>query len=338
MIPWHEFESVLTPALNARDFMLDAKHETGLRLFNGFIEGYPELVIDCFANTMVIYNHYAAGDEPLIWLPSLAGLLTERYPWATCGILKSRRASALEARHGILLWGQKPARRVKEHHIWYALDLMMNQDSSFYLDTRLLRLWLKNEAHGLDVLNTFAYTGSLGAAAAAGGAKKVVQMDLNRRFLNLAKDTYSLNGLPVQKADFRCGDFFPLTAQMKRKKEEFDLVIVDPPFFSSTGAGRVNLVSESQRVINKVRPLVRDGGRLVVINNALFLSGQDYLAAIDDLCRDGYLIRENILPVDTDFCGFEQTRKNNFPVDPAPFNHPTKIVVLRVHRKQHEIV
>lgn len=38
------------------------------------------------------------------------------------------------------------------------------------------------------MLNTFAYTGSLGVAACAGGTRRVVQVDLNRRFLDLARD------------------------------------------------------------------------------------------------------------------------------------------------------
>jgi 23S rRNA (cytosine1962-C5)-methyltransferase len=78
----------------------------------------------------------------------------------------------------------------------------LNADSSLYLDTRLLRAWASEHLGGKRVLNTFAYTGSLGVAAQAGGAARVVQLDLNRRFLNLAKDSYTLNGFPIHKSDF----------------------------------------------------------------------------------------------------------------------------------------
>jgi 23S rRNA (cytosine1962-C5)-methyltransferase len=181
------------------------------------------------------------------------------------------------------------------------------------------------------VLNTFAYTGSLGVAATAGGASRVVQTDRGRAFLNLAKDSYSLNGFPVHKADFVAGDFFPVIARFKATGQTFDCVILDPPFFSSTPKGRVDLVHESARLINKVRPLVNDGGTLMAINNALYVSGGEYMRTLEELCADGYLSIRELIPVPEDFIGYERVGK---PVtDPAPFNHSTKIAVLDVKRK-----
>src|SRR6266540_416272 len=101
------------------------------------------------------------------------------------------------------------------------IDLTMNRDASFYLDTRNLRQWLIKNMRGKSVLNTFAYTGSLGTAAMAGGASHVVQVDLNRQFLNLSKDSYTLNGFPIQKGDFIAADFFPAIGKFKRIGESF---------------------------------------------------------------------------------------------------------------------
>lgn len=91
--------------------------------------------------------------------------------------------------------------------------------------------------------------------------------------------------------------------------------------------------TNSARLINKVRPLVNDGGTLVAINNALFLSGKEYMETLDSLCADGYLEIERIIPIPEDFTGYPQTRVELPLVDPAPFNHATKIAVLRVRRK-----
>ena len=113
----------------------------------------------------------------------------------------------------------------------------------------------------------------------------------------------------------------------------FDCVIVDPPFFSKTQKGVVDLVGDSMRVINKVRPLVKDGGFLIAVNNALFLSGAEYLAGLEKLCEDGYLRIEHIIPVPQDIAGYHSTIQTPPPRDPAPFNHPTKIVILGVKRK-----
>jgi 23S rRNA (cytosine1962-C5)-methyltransferase len=165
------------------------------------------------------------------------------------------------------------------------------------------------------------------------GAKRVVHLDLNRSFLNVAKTSYTLNGFPIDKKDFISGDFFPHVSRLKRTGAQFDCVFIDPPFFSSTDKGTVDLANDSQRLINKVRPLVADGGWLVTVNNALFLSGRDYMAMLEELCTDGYLHVEILIPVPEDFTGYPETRVGEFVTDPAPFNHPTKIAVLRVKRK-----
>jgi 23S rRNA (cytosine1962-C5)-methyltransferase len=229
-----------------------------------------------------------------------------------------------------LLFGDKLDFRVKEHGIWYAIDLTMNRDASFYLDTRNLRKWLIEKMKGKSVLNTFAYTGSLGVAAMAGGASRVVQTDRNRQFLNLAKDSHSLNGFPIHKTDFIAQDFFPTVAKLKSTKQLFDCVIIDPPFFSTTPKGKVDLENGSTRLINKVRPLINDGGTLITINNALYVSGKEYMQTLESLCKDGYLSIRELIPVPADFIGDTTTD----PItDPTPFNHSTKIAVLDVKRK-----
>jgi 23S rRNA (cytosine1962-C5)-methyltransferase len=222
---------------------------------------------------------------------------------------------------------------VLEHGVWYAVDLRMNRDASLYLDTRNLRLWARDNLRGKTVLNTFAYTGSLGVAALAGGAKCVIQMDLNRQFLNLAKTSYTLNGFPVYKEDFVSADFWLEVSRLKRKGERFDCVFLDPPFFSTTSKGELDLNTDSPRLINKVRPLINDGGWLVSINNALYVSGKEYLAALQALCVDGYLKIAALIPVPGDMTGFAETRTGSPVSDPAPFNHSTKIAILEVRRK-----
>ena len=90
-------------------------------------------------------------------------------------------------------------------------------------------------------------------------------------------------------------------------------------------------VHESARLINKVRPLVRDGGTLIAINNALFVSGADYMRTLEDLCQDGYLQLTELISVPDDVIGYSKIAPPM--TDPSPFNHSTKIAVLRVRRK-----
>ena len=324
---------LLERAVQARAQFFDSPHESAFRLFNGFLEGDPDVVIDLYAQTLVLHNYAQDPNSSAVKLQEAQAWLLQRFPWIRCVVLKTRAAAEMQDQRGRIVYGQNPDRQVREYGVWYALDLTLNIDASLYLDTRGLRRWAIDHLAGMKVLNTFAYTGSLGVAAYAGGAERVVQLDRNARFLQMAKQSYALNQFSVHSGDFLTGDFWPLVSQLKRRQELFDCVFIDPPFFSVTSGGRVDLVSQSMRVINKVRPLVGHQGFLVTINNALFVSGAEYKAMLDELCADGYLSIEELIPVPLDFTGTPQSRSGVLPVDPAPFNHSTKIAVLRVRRK-----
>jgi len=327
----------LAAALEARRTLLPPDDTGALRLFNGFYEGWPDVVADLYGQTLVLFNYAAqpAALEPA--LTAAAEFYRQALPGLRCGVVKTRAAADPADRRGRLIFGSAPADRICEDGVWYALDLRLNQDASFYLDTRALRQWLRENLRGKTVLNTFAYTGSLGAAAWAGGAARVLQTDLNPRFLALARQSCQLNGFATADQDFAAGDFFRQVGALRRAGARFDCAILDPPFFSVTTAGRVDLLSESTRLINKLRPLIAHNGWLIAINNAVFLPGADYLSALQALCADGYLQIEALLPVPPDVTGPPQTRCAAPPADPAPFNHPTKIAVLRVKKKNSDL-
>lgn len=324
--------SRLRVALKARQRLLDADHSQALRLFNGFTEGWPELTADLYARTLVLYGYASSIEKDHEFLHAAQEFYLKAL-WIDCVVHKIRSAGDSSLRRGMVTYGGEPAGKVLEHGVWYALDLLMNQDASLYLDTRGLRRWLLEQASGWEVLNIFAYTGSLGVAALAGGAARVIQVDRSRKFMRLALLSCEVNKLDTGKMKLQTADYFSAAAYFKRKGELFDCAIVDPPYFSTTGKGTIDQERESSRVINKLRPMVRDGGYLVVVNNALFLKGSDFMRSLESLCQDGYLAVETIIPVEPDVAGFPETVVTRPPTDPAPFNHPTKIVVLRVKRK-----
>ncbi len=328
-----DLTSLLEKALTARQALLDPKQQTALRLFNGFYEGYPSLSIDLYAATAIIYNYADVPYDGAAAVRTAQEFLRASLPRLQSILVKVRRGATPFEKNGQLTYGSQPDRKIREHGVWYAINLTMNRDASLYIDTRNLRKWAIETLRGKSVLNTFAYTGSLGIAALAGGASHVIQLDLNRQFLNQAKTSCTLNGFPIVKKDYLALDFFPAISQLKRENQTFDCIFLDAPFFSTTSKGRVDLQQDSTRLINKLRPLVNDGGWLVAINNALFLSGQDYHAELEALCHDGHLTIEELIPVPEDFTGFPSTRAGNPPVDPSPFNHPTKIAVLRVKHR-----
>lgn len=305
------------------------------RLFNGFYEGHPGLVLDRYGKTLVILDHGQPG-EPQMFIKAISDWAIENIEGLNAVLLKKRQHTDEQFKNGMLIFGRSPTKEITEFGVRYALDLQMNQDASFYLDTRNLRLWLSKNMAGQRVLNTFAYTGSLGVAAGAGGAMTVVQTDIKNNFLQLAQKSWELNDFPEEKCEIIAEDFFRVSGKMRLQDRLFDCVILDPPFFSTTDAGKVDLESETTRLINKVRPLVAHEGWLVIINNALFLSGAHFMAELNELCKNKYLTYEGSIPVPNDITGYPNTIIAPPPADPAPFNHPTKIATIRVTRKDNK--
>lgn len=319
----------LESALTFRGSLFDERHQNAFRLFNGFTEGDAGITIDVYAQTPVIQIHSETSNESV---DIAQRFLLERFPWIQTIIVKDRTSQDKQRRRGTMVYGSTPDRKILEDGVWYATDLTLNQDASFYLDTRGVRSWARRHLKDRSVLNTFAYTGSLGVAARSAGASRVVHVELNRRFLNVAKTSYTLNGFAMDKRDFQTADFWPRINNYKRTGERFDCIFLDPPLYSATSKGVVDLAGNYARLINKVRPLINNDGYLVAINNALFVPGSAYMKEIEALCVDGYVKIEELINVPEDFIG--NSAGAGSPVtDPAPFNHSTKIVVLRIRRK-----
>lgn len=333
-IVFHELATRLDVALQARSSLLTQKNQGVLRLFNGFYEGYPELLVDVYANTLVLFTYIKDFQVAQEIMARAQAFYLSSLPFVDCVVKKYRSAPSIVQRQGIIDYGDKPVDWILEHGVRYALDLQLNQDASFYPDTRNLRKWLLDNSQEARVINFFAYTGSLGIAALAGGATKVHQVDLKPKYLRVAQKSLILNDFSPEKMSLENADFFSRVAFYKKHALFFDLVILDAPFFSTTRKGVVDLANQSMRLVNKVRPLLKDGGRLVVVNNALFLSGEDFYQSMQNLSQDGYLSIENIIPIPEDITGYPHTVVKSPPIDPSPFNHPTKILVLRVKRKQ----
>jgi 23S rRNA (cytosine1962-C5)-methyltransferase len=331
-----QLTALLEAAVTAREALFDDRHETALRLFNGFAEGWPTLVLDVYGRTLVVqdYSEASADQDAATAAVAAAQLFcTTRLPWLEAVLLKRRNAESQTERNGVLLAGAQLTRKIRENGVWYALELTLNRDASFYLDTRNLRAWAKQNLSGKTVCNTFAYTGSLGIAAQAGGATKVMQLDLNRAFLNVAKTSCTLNGFAIDRKDFRSADFWPAISKLIHEEVRFDCLFLDPPFYAATAKGVVDTENNYARLMNKVRPLINDGGYLVAVNNGLFVSGATFMATLEGLCADGYLSVEELIPVPPDCVGLCLAPDAVTVTDPAPFNHATKIAVMRVRRK-----
>lgn len=301
------------------------------RLFNGVFEGDPTFSIDIYNNAAVLHSYQQTIEMSKI--DTIVSFIKQNLPNITFALLKQRNSKKSEERIGIRLFGNEPVVEIKENGVHYAIDLMMNQDSGIYLDTANLRKWLKGNSQGKSVLNTFSYTGSLGIAALAGNALNVIQQDKNKSYMRFSRISSQLNGFEPERLTHHINDFFPAMAGYRKQRDEFDIVILDPPIISNTGKGKVELELNYLSLINKIRPLVADQGTLVLVNNALFLSGKALMDQLSPVFEDKYIKIKEMVPVPESYIGYQTDSVSFLPADPTPFNHSTKILLLQVTKK-----
>jgi 23S rRNA (cytosine1962-C5)-methyltransferase len=82
---------LLEKAIAQREPMIDLRHETALRLFNGFIEGNPELCIDLYAKTIVFHNYANPPEKGQEGIQEALQFLKSRLPWIKAGERALRR-------------------------------------------------------------------------------------------------------------------------------------------------------------------------------------------------------------------------------------------------------
>ena len=117
------------------------------------------------------------------------------------------------------------------------------------------------------MLNCFAYTCGFGVAASAGGASRVLNLDLSKAILERGQANYRANSLAPDPHDFVYGDVFDWLARLARRHELFDLVVIDPPSFSKTKTRRFSAAQDYGRLAALAGAIAAPDGVLVACCN-----------------------------------------------------------------------
>ena len=200
---------------------LAIKEETNLyRLVHGYGDQLPGLNIDWAAGLAVIWEMKTQVYD----LDLIVEWLNRRYaPQAVI-----RKGLAFGQSGGVLVHGEleRPVWKVCEQGLHFAIEPLAAQNLGIFIDARPVRSWLRQHSQGRLVLNTFAYTGSLGVAARAGGARGCVQVDLQGAQLERARRNHELNDQVVDDRDLMKADCL---RWLRRRKGQVGGIILDPP-------------------------------------------------------------------------------------------------------------
>jgi len=158
-------------------------------------------------------------------------------------------------------------------------------DVGMYVDMRDVRRWLDPHWMGTRVLNTFAYTGAFGLHAALAGAEHVSTVDLSPHYIDRAKRNFEANGLLPSDYEFVVEDTFKALDRYRRKGELFDRIILDPPSFSHSKAGRWSAVKDYPRLVAAAARVCAPGGWIVAATNRGQTSRADFRNAVEEGLR-----------------------------------------------------
>lgn len=157
---------------------------------------------------------------------------------------------------------------IEEEGVPFSVRLDDGLSTGIFLDQRLNRRALRETASGASVANLFAYTCAFSVVAAIGGAKRTVSVDASLAALERGREGFLHAGITLGPAHAFAGeDCFAWLAKAAKKGERFDVVILDPPSYSSTKKRRFVAETDYGELVALAAAIVAPGGRVLACCN-----------------------------------------------------------------------
>ncbi|MGA7826936.1 MAG: class I SAM-dependent rRNA methyltransferase [Geobacteraceae bacterium] len=272
----------LQAAIELRGCYAELSETNAYRLVNAEGDGLPGLTVDRYGDFLMV-QLYCAGWRPYLSLVTrvLQGLLSPTGIYEKSRPQKTRELEAVSdsKRYGRLLSGTvaPPQLKVRENGLTFLVSLEQGLNTGLFFDQRCNRRDLMARMKGKRFLNLFAYTGAFSVAAAAAGASQVTNVDVSSGYTDWAKANFSCNGLDHKRHEFLVGDCLAVLADLAGRKKRYDIILMDPPSFSTTGKSRFTTRGGTSELVSAALPLLSDGGLLITSSNHQKLDVADYL-------------------------------------------------------------
>jgi 23S rRNA (guanine2445-N2)-methyltransferase / 23S rRNA (guanine2069-N7)-methyltransferase len=204
------------------------------RLYDADIPEY-NVAIDIYGDYLVIQEYAAPKtidadkaakrlQEVIYWAPKVLSVPTDKV------VLKTRAKQKGNNQYQ-RVDKSKQSITMNEHGALFKINLWDYLDTGLFLDHRKTRQIVAKKSKGKNLLNLFAYTGSVSVQAALHGASAITTVDMSNTYLNWAQDNFALNKLNGHKYQFVQADCLEW---LKNNTQAFDLIFIDPPTFSNS--------------------------------------------------------------------------------------------------------
>jgi 23S rRNA (cytosine1962-C5)-methyltransferase len=243
------------------------------RLANDAGDGVPGVTVDRYGDWALVQFYTpeatAARERVLDAVSRLGarGVYAKFRPRQANVLVDTRREDLAPAR--ALRGEDAPGEfEVIEGGLRYRVRLGDGLSTGIFLDQRGNRRRVREASVGRSVLNLFAYTCPFTVAAAAGGAARTVSVDVSAGALAWGERNLAANGLAGPQHVFARSDVFGWLDGARARRDRFDLIILDPPSYSTTKEGsRFASASDYRSLAARVFPLIAPGGPLLACSN-----------------------------------------------------------------------
>ncbi|NCN06053.1 MAG: oxidoreductase [Spirochaetales bacterium] len=151
----------------------------------------------------------------------------------------------------------------------FEVNLSDYLDTGLFLDHRIARSIIRDLSLGARVVNLFSYTGSFSVYAAAGGASSTLSVDLSNTYTSWAERNLERNGFGSNLHRCIAMNVLEFLAKAKLQRDQFDLIILDPPTFSNSKkmTGTLDIQRDHRSLLIDCAQLLSKKGMLFFSNN-----------------------------------------------------------------------
>ncbi|MEP6545901.1 MAG: class I SAM-dependent rRNA methyltransferase [Gammaproteobacteria bacterium] len=170
-----------------------------------------------------------------------------------------------------------------EDGLEFQAPLAEGQKTGWFFDQAANRRALTQYVRkGARVLDVFSYVGAWGVRAAQAGAREVLCVDSSASALELAASNAERNGARITPVK---GDAFDVLEDLVKKRERFDIVIIDPPAFAKRKKDLPKALAAYKRLNQLAMQVLGPEGILVSCSCSYHVSPEDLQDAIAKAAR-----------------------------------------------------
>jgi 23S rRNA (cytosine1962-C5)-methyltransferase len=247
------------------------KDTSAARIVNAESDGLPGLVVDRYGSCWVLQITSLGMDLRKRDIAACLREIGEPTSVYERSEGDGREKEGLEQSVGLLFGVEPPELVAVSERTWdggavgLLVDVRRGHKTGAYLDQADNRRVVGSLSSGMEVLNLFSYTGAFSLHAAAGGARRILNVDSSADALALSERSAAENGFS-DRIDHVRADVFDKIRAFRSEGRRFDIVIADPPKFAHS-AGQVDRAARGYKDLNRVAmDLVRPGGYLATFS------------------------------------------------------------------------